>query len=62
MHMDDKKAAEILIGIMKKYKLAGEEKEAVESAVGLFSWTSLAKSRLKRRKDKIEKDNACLKN
>jgi len=45
--MDDKKAAEILIGLLKKYSLTGEEKEAVENAIGILSWTTLAQSRLK---------------
>ena len=53
--MDDKKAAEILIGLLKKYSLTGEEKEAVESAIGILSWTSLAQSRVKARKEKIKK-------
>ena len=54
--MDDKKAANILIGLMKKYSLSGEEKEAVENAIGILSWTSLAQSRIKARKEKIKKD------
>jgi hypothetical protein len=33
--MEDKKAAEILIGLLKKYLLKGEEKEAVENAIGI---------------------------
>lgn len=53
--MDDKKAAGILIGLLKKYSLAGEEKEAVENAIGILSWTSLAQSRLKARKEKMNK-------
>jgi len=53
--MDDKKAAEILIGLLKKYSLTGEEKEAVENAIGILSWTSLAQSRVKARKEKIKK-------
>ncbi len=50
--MDDKKAAEILIGLLKKYPLSSEEKEAVENAIGILSWTSLAQSRIKKIKDK----------
>jgi len=57
--MDDKKAAEILMELLKKYPLNNEEKEAIESAIGLFSWTSLAKSRMnslkKKQKDKLDK-------
>jgi hypothetical protein len=52
--MDDKMAANILIGLLKKYSLKGEEKEAVESAIGILSWTSLAQSRIKARKAKMK--------
>ena len=54
--MDDKKAAAILMGMLEKYLLDDEEKEAVKSAIGILSWTSLSKSRLKAIKDKREKD------
>lgn len=53
--MDDKKAATILIGLLEKYSLNGEEKEAIKSAIGILSWTYLFKSRIKRRKDKLKK-------
>jgi hypothetical protein len=53
--MDDKKAAEVLIGLLKKYSLTGEEKEAVENAIGILSWTSLAQSRIKVKKEKMDK-------
>ena len=53
--MEDKKAAEILIGLLKKYPLTGEESEAVENAIGVLSWTSLAQSRLKNRKARSDK-------
>lgn len=53
--MDDKKAAEILINLLKKYSLTKGEKEAVESAIGILSWTTLSKSRIKKMKDKKEK-------
>ena len=59
--MEDKKAAEILIKMIDSHALAGEEKEAVLAAVGVLSWTSLAKSRIgslaKNRKAKREKDS-----
>jgi hypothetical protein len=54
--MDDKKAANILIGLLKKYSLSGEEKEAVENAIGILGWTSLAQSRIKTRKEKKKKE------
>lgn len=53
--MDDKKAAEVLIGLLKKHSLTGEEKEAVKNAIGILSWTSLAQSRVKMRKEKLSK-------
>ena len=53
--MDDKQAAEILIGLLKKNSLTGEEKEAVENAIGILSWTSLAQSRAKAKKEKMDK-------
>lgn len=53
--MDDKKAADILIGLLGKYSFNKEEQEAVQSAIGVLSWTSLAKSRTKNKKDKLEK-------
>lgn len=54
--MDDKKAAAILMSLLKKNLLNNEEKEAVESAIGILSWTALSKSRLKKLKDKRGKD------
>lgn len=53
--MDDKKAAEILIELGKKYQLQPDEKEAVSKAVGILSWSSLAETRLKKMKDKKDK-------
>ena len=53
--MDDKKAAGILISMLGNHKFSKEEKEAVESAIGILSWTSLSKSKIKARKDKLEK-------
>lgn len=53
--MDDKKAAAILMNLLKNDSLNGEEKEAIKSAIGLFSWTSLSKSRIKLRKEKLKK-------
>lgn len=53
--MDDKKAAAILMGMLEKYPLDDKEKEAVKSAIGILSWTSLSKSRLKAIKDKRDR-------
>ncbi|NTW22375.1 hypothetical protein HGA34_02395 [Candidatus Falkowbacteria bacterium] len=52
--MDDKKAASILMGILDKHPLSEEEKEAIKSAIGILSWTSLAESRIKKLKAKKE--------
>ncbi len=55
--MDDKKAVTILLKLLNK-NLLNEEKEALRAAIGVLSWTSLSKSRLKAlsraRKDKLE--------
>lgn len=58
--MDDKKAADILVKILKKYSLSKEEKEAIEAAIGILGWTTLAKSRLKNlgKKRKAERDKS----
>jgi len=53
--MQDKKAIPILMNLLKKRLLNAEEKEAVSSAIGLFSWTSLSKSNVKNLKAKREK-------
>lgn len=53
--MEDKKAINILMKLLKKYQLSAEEKEAVSSAIGIFSWTSLSKNRIRALKDKREK-------
>lgn len=55
--MDDKKAASILMGLLEKYSLDEEEKEAIKSAIGILSWTSLAQSRMKNLKEKRDKKN-----
>ena len=54
--MDDKKAAIVLLSLIGKYALEGEEKEAIKMAVGVLSWTSLAGSRIKKMKDKRDRD------
>lgn len=54
--MDDKKAIAVLLGLVEKGVLNEEETEAVRSAIGVLSWTSLAESRLKNLKAKKEKE------
>jgi hypothetical protein len=54
--MEDKKAIEILVNLLNKAVLSAEEKEAVSSAVGILSWTSLNQNRIKAMKDKRDRD------
>ena len=53
--MDYKEAVEILIKLSGKRSLKPAEKEAVLTAIGVLSWATLAKSRLKRLKTKRDK-------
>ncbi|MFA5022502.1 MAG: hypothetical protein WC508_05495 [Patescibacteria group bacterium] len=53
--MDYKKAATILIDLLKKNTLNAEEKEAVEAAIGFLVWADLSKSRIKTIKAKRDK-------
>jgi hypothetical protein len=57
-NMDDKKAMEILLSLLKKALLNQEEREAVEAAIGILSWTVLSKSRIKAQKEKGERRRA----
>jgi hypothetical protein len=54
--MDDKKAANILLAMLEKYSLSKEEKEAIKNAVGILSWTLLSAGRVKKLKEKKEKN------
>ena len=54
--MEHKKAADVLIGMLKKHKLSTEEKEAISTAVGVLALTYLAQNRLKSTKAKREKN------
>lgn len=53
--MDDKKAAVILIKLLKKRSLNNQEREAISIAIGILSWTSLSKSRVKTLKARQDK-------
>jgi len=50
--MDYKKSAANLINLLKKYPLDAEEKEAIETAIGLLAWAALSNSRIKNLKDR----------
>lgn len=54
-NIDDKKTIEILTSLLQNGILSNEEDEAVRSAIGILSWTSLAASRLKAIKAKRAK-------
>ena len=53
--MEDKKAITILISLLNKRLLSAEEKEAVSSAIGILSWTSLSQSKIKALRAKQDK-------
>jgi hypothetical protein len=53
--MDDKKAVKILMRLLDKHELNNEERKAVKAAIGILSWTTLAKSRMKENKKKLDK-------
>lgn len=46
-NMEDKKALEILTQILKKYHFSDEEKKAVETAIGILSWSKLGQGRIR---------------
>lgn len=53
--MEDKEAIEILMSLLKERKLSTKEREAISAAIGVLSWTALAKSGAKARKAKRDK-------
>lgn len=53
--MDQKEAMNILQELVKKSTLTDSEKEAVTTAIGILSWTTLSKGVLKARKEKRDK-------
>jgi hypothetical protein len=55
--MEHKEAIAILIRLLDKHSLDAEEKEAVNTAIGVLSWSTLAKSRIKAQKAKRDKSN-----
>jgi len=46
--MNDKQAMNILMSLRDKPSLTAEEREAVSTAIGILSWSSLGESRIKR--------------
>ena len=53
--MEYQKAITILRGLLDRHSLNAEEKEAVMTAIGILSWSSLSKSRIKAQKAKRDK-------
>jgi len=53
--MEQQKAIVILKNLLDKSSLSAEEKEAVMTAIGILSWTSLSKSHIKAQKAKRDK-------
>jgi hypothetical protein len=58
--MKDKEAIVVLQGLIARKVLTIEEEEAVRSAIGILSWTSLAESGIKRLKEKKERADRAL--
>lgn len=58
--MEEKEAIKILLKMIDKYSLNGEEKDSILEAIGLFDMADLSKKILKRRaefkKEKKKKD------
>jgi hypothetical protein len=50
--MEYQKAIAILKNLLDKHSLNDEEKEAVTTAIGILSWVTLSKSKLKAQKAK----------
>ncbi len=46
--MEHKEAMEIIVKMLGKKKLSALETEALLTAIGVLSWTTLAKSRMKK--------------
>ena len=53
--MEYQEAIAILRSLLDRHSLDAKEKEAVMTAIGVLSWGSLAKSKIKARKAKRDK-------
>ena len=53
--MEYQEAIAVLKDLLDRHSLDAEEKEAVMTAIGVLSWGSLAKSRIKAQKAKRDK-------
>jgi hypothetical protein len=55
LSMEDKKVVAILMKLLDRHSLDAEEKEAISAAIGVLSWTSLYKGKIKAQKAKRDK-------
>jgi hypothetical protein len=53
--MEYQEAIAVLKSLLDRHSIDAEEKEAVMTAIGVLSWTSLSKSKLKEQKAKRDK-------
>ena len=57
--MTDKEAIKLLTGMLTKYQLTDEEREAIREAIGMLGWSKLMEGRvegMKRARDKREEE------
>ena len=57
--MTDKEAIALLTGMLTKYQLTDEEREAIREAIGMLGWSKLMEGRvegMKRARDKREEE------
>jgi len=53
--MTDKEAIKLLTGMLTKYQLTDEEKEAIREAIGILSWSKLMEGWTERKKHARDK-------
>jgi len=53
--MEYEEAISILKNLLERHSLNAEEKEAIMTAIGILSWCSLSKSKIKVKKAKRDK-------
>lgn len=46
-NMEDKEALEILMQMLEKHQFSDEEKKALETAIGILSWSKLGQGRIR---------------
>ncbi len=53
--MEYQEAVAVLQSLLTKHQLDAEEKEAILTAIGVLSWVSLSKSKIKALKTRLDK-------